>query len=183
MVTMRQITLECTDQGRIDEFLNVSKTGYLGLADDSYPYVVPLNYVWMDGTIYFHGASEGRKVDILEKNPQACFTVSADFGTMTHPVPAKTDTAFMSVMIFGQAEKVENLDESVQAMQKMLDKYVPGYYEKLLASSHVDKYRSSLGSKTAVYKIPAAELTAKENPLHQEKRFYEGKTTVNDISK
>ncbi|OIK13289.1 pyridoxamine 5-phosphate oxidase [Bacillus sp. MUM 116] len=179
---MRQKGLECKDQEKIHLFLEQEKTGFLGLADGKMPYVIPLNYVWMDGTIYFHGAAEGRKVHIIAENATACFTVSANQGTLTHPVPAKTDTAYMSVIVFGEAELVVDLDEAVRAMQKMLDKYVPGYYEKALSSSHVDKYRSSLGSRTAVYKIIPNEISAKENPIQLEKLFYNGKTQQHDAA-
>ncbi|MDR7001682.1 nitroimidazol reductase NimA-like FMN-containing flavoprotein (pyridoxamine 5'-phosphate oxidase superfamily) [Neobacillus niacini] len=180
---MRQKNLECKDQTKIELFLEQEKTGFLGLADGKMPYVIPLNFVWLDGAIYFHGAAEGRKVSIMEENAKACFTVSANQGTLTHPVPAKTDTAYMSVMVFGEAELVIDLDEAVAAMQKMLDKYVPGYYEQALSSSHVEKYRSSLGSRTAVYKIKARELSAKENPIQLEKLFYNGKTQHHDTAK
>ena len=182
MIPMRQKKLECSDQEKIQSFLENEKTGFLGLVDGPMPYVIPLNFVWLNGAIYFHGASEGGKVDIIAENAKACFTVSANQGTLTDPVPAKTDTAYMSVMIFGEAELVADLDEAVRAMQYMLDKYVPGYYDKALSRSHVDKYRSSLGSRTAVYKIKAAELSAKENPVQLEKLFYEGKKSFNDIS-
>jgi uncharacterized protein len=182
MIPMRQKPLECTDPVKINEFLEREKTGFLGLSDENIPYVIPLNFVWLDGAIYFHGAAEGRKVKIIEENAKACFTVSADHGTMTDPVPAKTDTAFMSVMIFGEAEAVKDLDEAVWAMQQMLNKYVPGYYDKALSSSHVEKYRSSLGSRTAVYKIKADGLSAKENPLQLGKLFFSGKTVKNEIS-
>jgi nitroimidazol reductase NimA-like FMN-containing flavoprotein (pyridoxamine 5'-phosphate oxidase superfamily) len=174
--------MECTDQEKINRFLETEKTGYLGLVDGEMPYVIPLNYVWMDQSIYFHGAAEGRKISIMQLNSNACFTVSADLGTMTNPIPAKTDTSYMSVMVFGRAEQVTNLDEAVMAMQKMLDKYVPGYYDTKLSQTHVEKYRSSLGSYTAIFKIKALELSAKENPFQIEKLFYPGKTTKNDIT-
>ncbi|WP_026576432.1 pyridoxamine 5'-phosphate oxidase family protein [Bacillus sp. UNC438CL73TsuS30] len=183
MIPMRQRALECKDQEKIDLFLEQEKTGFLGLADGNTPYVIPLNFVWLGGSIYFHGAAEGRKVNIMEENAKACFSVSANLGTLTHPVPAKTDTAYMSVMVFGEAELVVDLDEAVKAMQKMLDKYVPGYYEQALSSSHVEKYRSSLGSKTSVYKIKALELSAKENPIQLEKLFYNGKTQHHESTK
>lgn len=182
MLPIRQQKLACTDQSKINEFLQSAKTGFLGLSDGALPYVIPLNFVWMNDAIYFHGASEGRKVKIIQENASACFTVSEDQGTITNPVPAITDTAYMSVMIFGEAKIVNDLDEAVQVMQKMLDKYVPGYYEELLSKSHVDKYRSSLGSRTAIYKIKAKDMTAKENPIQLEKLFYKGKTVQNDIS-
>lgn len=78
---------------------------------------------------------------------------------MVDPVPANTDTAYMSVMAFGKIETVTNLDEATSVMQEMLNKYVLGYYDTPLAKSHVEKYRSSLGSKTVIYKIQPTELT------------------------
>lgn len=180
MKSMRQAKLECTDEGKINSFLTESKTGYLGLSDENIPYVVPLNYVWFEGDIYFHGASEGRKVDIIRVNPRACFTVSEDLGTMTNPVPAKTDTAYMSVMIFGKIEKVEDWEKATSVMQVMLDKYVPGYYGGRLSQAHVEKYRSSMGSRTAVFRIKTERLTAKENPLEMGAKFYSGKEIKND---
>ncbi|GKU78323.1 pyridoxamine 5'-phosphate oxidase [Paenibacillus sp. L3-i20] len=163
MFTIRMKKRECTDQFKIDTFLAEAQTGYLGLADGVQPYVVPLNYVWLNNSIYFHGAEEGRKIDIIGNNNEACFTISEAYGTIPDPIPAKTDTAYMSVMAFGYIEAVEGMDEATEAMQAMLNKYVPGYYASPLAKSHMERYRSSLGSKTAVFKLIVREKTAKEN--------------------
>lgn len=182
MLPVRLKDLECNDEKKINKFLEAAKTGFLGLTDGMMPYVIPLNFVWMNESIYFHGASEGRKITCMEKNSNVCFTVSENLGTMTHPVPAKTDTAYMSVIIFGKAEKVVSLDESVEAMQLMLNKYVPGYYDTPLSSTHLEKYRSSLGSKTAVFKIKAEHVSSKENPVQLEKLFYSGKKVHHDSS-
>jgi len=49
----------------------------LAMCDEDMPYIVPLNfgYTLTDGvlTLYFHCAPEGRKVDILRRNPRVCF--------------------------------------------------------------------------------------------------------------
>jgi uncharacterized protein len=181
MFQMRQIMMECKDQEKISTFLKQAKTGYLGLADRYSPYVVPLNFAWLDGSIYIHGASEGRKMEMLKDNPQVCFTVSEDLGTLTDPVPAKTDTAYMSVMIFGKASVLADMNEATAAMQTMLDKYVPGYFQTPLPKAHIEKYRSSLGSRTAVIKITPEALTAKENQVKEERMYYPGKTAGTDL--
>lgn len=178
MIRMKK--LECTDHEKINAFLNQTETGFLGLSRDDLPYVIPLNFVWYEGNIYFHGASEGKKMEILKGNSNVCFTVSASYGTMTDPVPAKTDTAYMSVMIFGKAEPLTDLTKATAVMQKMLDKYTPNYYHQPLSQSHVEKYRSSLGSKTSIVEIKPEHLTAKENELVEEKRFYQGRTVQMD---
>lgn len=180
MFPIRLQKRECTDQAKIQSFLWNAKTGFLGLSANDIPYVIPLNFICLGESIYFHGASEGQKINYIRQNPQACFTVSEEFGTMTSPIPAHTDTSYMSVMIFGQLEFVTLLDEAAEAMQSMLDKYVPGYYEQPLAKSHLDKYKSSLGSRTLVFKLNIQSITAKENERKESAMFYPGKTIHHD---
>lgn len=163
MFTVRMKKRLCTDQGKIEQFLCVAETAYLGLADGNAPYVVPLNYAWLNGCMYFHGAQEGRKMEIISRSPEACATIAESRGTLPHPVPAKTDTAYISVMAFGRIEPVDGIGEATEAMQAMLDKYAPGYYQERLSSTHVERYISSMGSKTAVFKLVVRQLTAKEN--------------------
>ncbi|HLO12283.1 MAG TPA: pyridoxamine 5'-phosphate oxidase family protein [Pseudoneobacillus sp.] len=166
---------ECTDQEKINSFLQATETGYFGVSYEDFPYVVPLNYIWYEGKIYFHGTSEGKKMEILKQNPNVCFTVSASYGTMTDPVPAKTDTAYMSVMIFGKVEPLSDTTKATEVMQKMLEKYVPDYYHQPLSQAHLEKYRSSMGSKTSIVEIKTEIITAKENEVEENKLFYPGR--------
>lgn len=170
----------CTDTGKIQHFLEHARTGFLGLSSEDVPYVIPLNFVWLNDAVYFHGSEEGRKVTYIAHNPLACFTVSENYGTITSPIPAGTDTAYMSVIIEGSLLRVTDINEATEAMQVMLDKYVPGYYDRPLGRSHLERYVSSLGSKTAIYKLPAASLSAKEKEVAADRLFYEGKTVHND---
>ncbi|MGM7683114.1 pyridoxamine 5'-phosphate oxidase family protein [Cytobacillus sp. Hm23] len=178
---MRREEKERVNRQKVNEFCHRIKAGYLGLADGHLPYVVPLNYVWMNDCIYFHGAEEGRKQRIIEENPQACFTIAEDQGTITNTVPAHTSTGYYSVMIFGKLEIVHDIVEATDAMQVMLDKYVPGYFSDKLSKHHVSSYRSSKNSKTVVYRLRAEQVTAKENKLIDEALFYNGRTREQDL--
>lgn len=178
---IRRTVNELTSQIEIETCLRTVRTGYLGLQDNEGMYVVPLNFVWHNGSLYFHGSSEGRKTDALaQQEAPVCFTAVEDWGTIAHPIPAHTSTAYRSVMVFGYPEKVESLKEATEALQAMLGKYVPGYYSSTLASSHVDKYRSSLGSPTSVYRITPLRMTGKINPIHPGQMFYPGRTIQDD---
>ncbi|MGG1617517.1 pyridoxamine 5'-phosphate oxidase family protein [Paenibacillus sp. NRS-1782] len=168
---------EVSDSGKIDSFLNKARIGHLGMVDGKLPYVVPLNYVWSNGKLYFHGATGGRRNQVMSTNPEVCFTVCEEYGTITDPVPAKTDTAYMSVMIFGKAEPIVDLDEVTLMLQEMIRKYVPDYYNRPLAKQHVDKYRSAVfGGPVQVYRIDPYHITAKENPIEEEKMYRPAKT-------
>lgn len=168
---------EVLDKSKIETFLQQARIGHLGMVDGHLPYVVPLNFVWLDGKLYFHGATGGRRNQVMSVNPEVCFTVCEEYGTITDPVPAKTDTAYMSVMIFGKAQPIVDLNEATHMLQEMIYKYVPGYYNRPLPQQHVDKYRSAVfGGPVQVYRIDPHHITAKENPMDEEKIFEPGKT-------
>lgn len=176
MFPIRMQKRACTDTERINRFLEQANTGFLGLSLKDIPYVVPLNFLWWREAIYFHGAAEGRKISFIQQNPHACFTISEEYGTISDPVPAHTDTAYMSVIIYGSVVMVPDLCEATEAMQGMLDKYVPGYYNKPLERSHLEKHVSSMGSKTAVFKLISSSVSAKENEIKPAHMFYPGRT-------
>lgn len=175
MAMIRYRSRQCDDKEKTDRFLSEARIGFLGLTDGNQPYVVPLNFVWLRGSIYFHGAENGRKIELMKDNANACFTVCNEYGTLTDPVPAHTDTAYMSVMLFGKAVPVADLDEATEAMQYMLDKYVPGYYNRPLSKQHIEKYRSSFGSAAAVYRLDPVNISTKENAFDPAKAFYPGR--------
>ncbi|WP_028594275.1 pyridoxamine 5'-phosphate oxidase family protein [Paenibacillus assamensis] len=163
---------EVSDSDKIKAFLSKARIGHLGMVDGQLPYVVPLNFVWANEKLYFHGATGGRRNQVMSRNEEVCFTVCEEYGTITDPVPAKTDTAYMSVMIFGKAEPVDELDEATFMLQEMLHKYVPGYYNRPLSKQHVDKYRSAIfHGPVQVYRINPYHITAKENPIEEGKMF------------
>jgi len=163
----------CTDMKKIENFLETTRVGVIGLIDEeNIPYAVPVNFVWHEGAIYFHGMGSGKKDAILSKNPDVCFTIFHEHGTTTDPVPCKADTSYMSVMIFGKAHKLSNFHEASEALEKFLGKYAPGFYKNALSAQMVEKYRSSHDNNpVSVYKIEAAEMTAKENAAPKEEIY------------
>ncbi|GAA4706329.1 pyridoxamine 5'-phosphate oxidase family protein [Brevibacillus fulvus] len=183
MMPIRLTQRTCTDPQRIETFLQTARVGHLGLIDKNGPYVVPLNFVWWKESIYFHGADSGRKAAILARQPDVCFSVCEEYGTVADPVPAHTDTAYMSVIIFGTASLVTDVSEKRDALQQLLDKHVPGYFSSPLAASHVEKYRSSRNSPAVVYRIKPTELTAKENAADTASLFYPGRTAAADLNR
>jgi uncharacterized protein len=162
----------CTDQEKIETFLQQARTGVLGMTNEPYPYAVPVNFVWHNGCIYFHGMGSGKKNNILAKYPHVCFTVYEELGTVTDPAPCHADTAYMSVMIFGKVEKLADFEEAAEALQKLVDKYMPDYYSHSLTGKLIEKYRSSKdGNAVSVYRLTMQEMTAKENSDEPDKIF------------
>ncbi|MFV0529538.1 MAG: pyridoxamine 5'-phosphate oxidase family protein [Lachnospiraceae bacterium] len=162
----------CTDQAAIDALLTKVRVGVVGMNTPAYPYCVPVNFLWYEGAVYFHGAGSGKKEDLLSVGPMVTFTVYEESGTVKDAVPCHADTAYQSVMLFGKAEKVTDFAAAAGVMQAFLEKFMPGFYKQTLSPGLMKNYRSGIdGKAVSVYKIQPLEITAKENVAKQEELF------------
>jgi hypothetical protein len=162
----------CQDEEKIQRFLTKMRFGTLAMISNGMPYAVPLNYVWTGTALYFHGLASGRKAETLQGSPWGCFTVFQEYGTVMDDMPCAADTAYLSIMLFGQTIRVEDNKERTMILQKLVDKYMPGYYKKSLPEKLVENYRSSHDQRgVQVYKIVPKTITAKENKAAAEELF------------
>jgi nitroimidazol reductase NimA-like FMN-containing flavoprotein (pyridoxamine 5'-phosphate oxidase superfamily) len=96
----------------MEEILHEEAIGYLGLSVAGQPYVVPLNYAYVEGKILFHCALTGMKLDYIRENPQVCFTVGRQSGEVRRHAegdPCHVDSD--SVICYGRARILEDLEE------------------------------------------------------------------------
>lgn len=73
-------TIPIRDNERCERLVSAMNSGVLVLCDAGEPYAVPMNHSFRDGTLYFHCATAGRKLDFLRKNPRVVYVVSRHFG-------------------------------------------------------------------------------------------------------
>lgn len=122
---MRRKKQELTEE-RTVEVLKRCTAGTLAvIGDGGYPYSVPLSYVYDDGKIYFHCASEGHKLDAIRNEEKVSFSVI----DKDQIVQEKYTTYFRSVIIFGRAHVIEDHDAKRTALEKLALKYSPDYKE------------------------------------------------------
>ncbi len=105
---MRRREREIRDQAGIQEILEKGLVCRLGLYDGQYPYVVPMNYGYRDGRLYFHCAAEGRKIDILKKNDRVCIEVDIDSRIVRGDTPCRWAAKYRSVIGFGRARIIDD---------------------------------------------------------------------------
>lgn len=113
------------------EILRRCNWGVLSIVGpDETPYGVPLNYALMENgrkkTIIFHCAREGRKIDYLERRPQAAFVVVDDPAML----PDKFSTSYASIMVSGRVEIVDDPDAKRELLKNFVRKLAPDYLER-----------------------------------------------------
>jgi nitroimidazol reductase NimA-like FMN-containing flavoprotein (pyridoxamine 5'-phosphate oxidase superfamily) len=97
---------------QIEKILNKETIGFLGLCNNGAPYVVPMTYGYSSGKILLHCALKGTKVDYIRANPSVCFAVGWQSGAMIrHPQGAQCKTNHDSVICYGTARVIDNVDE------------------------------------------------------------------------
>lgn len=102
--------------------LENSKTGILAVnGDNGYPYTVPLNYMFYNGKIYFHSASEGHKFDSIKNNSKVSFCVISQ----DKIIPEKYTTAYESVVVFGNAKIMDDKEEIKKVIYDFAKKFHP----------------------------------------------------------
>ena len=119
---MRRKNRQVTDWKEIKEIVGRCKVARLGMNDDGKVYVVPMNYgcETEDGgrlTFYFHCAREGRKMDVLKKNPQVCLELDGKHELMEAEVPCGYSYYFESLIGNGRVEMLSEPVEKVRALR------------------------------------------------------------------
>jgi uncharacterized protein len=123
---MRRREKEIHERPVIDSIIRQSLVCRLGLSDGERPYIVPLCFGYEDDTLYFHGAHEGRKMDILRRNPNVCFEFDADPRVKEGVLPCFWGMQYRSVLGFGTASLVEDPGEKRRALRAILMQYSDG---------------------------------------------------------
>lgn len=94
--------------------LQSTTSGVLALCgEDMQPYGVPLSHVYDNGKLYFHSALSGHKLELLNQNANASFTVIAQ--DELHP--EKYTTYFRSVIAFGSVRIIEDDAEKLRTLE------------------------------------------------------------------
>jgi len=93
--------------------------------DDGTPYVLPMNFGYRDKTVILHSAPDGRKVDILNKNPKVSivFSTGSDLVYQHKQVACSYRVRSTSVVISGEVEFVEDDGDKRKALDMLMENY------------------------------------------------------------
>jgi hypothetical protein len=151
----------------VDTMLQTTLVGRLGLCCGSQPYVIPINFAYHKGHIYFHCADVGMKIQYLRNNPIVCFEVDEHVGTVEAPVICNYETAYRSVVAFGRATILADHEKKTTALRLIVAKYAGNENAQKLETRTVEKYRSPKGSETVVVDIKIEKVTGKRYSTEQ----------------
>jgi nitroimidazol reductase NimA-like FMN-containing flavoprotein (pyridoxamine 5'-phosphate oxidase superfamily) len=158
---MRRKDKEISD---IDEKLKIiaeNKICRLGLSENNYPYIVPLNYgfSYNDGTLtlYFHGATEGKKMDIIKRNNNVCFEIDCDTGLIEGEAPCNYGYEFKSIIGFRKIIILEAKKKKIIGLHYLMKQQTG----KDIKYSYTEEELNGV----CVYKMEVEEFTGKQKVI------------------
>lgn len=156
---MRRRDREVTEESEILHILDTAKTLHLGLAEDGKPYIVALayGYAFENGHLVFyaHGATEGRKLDVIRKYPACCAQLECDIAPFQGRLACQYGVSYYSLEGFGTAAVVEKPEEKMRALSLLM---------KTQTGKDFD-FNEKLVSAVSVIRIDCEYYTAKHRPL------------------
>ena len=145
---MRRFKQQISDGECIDVLKSETRGVMSFFGDNGYPYAVPMNhwYCEEDGKLYFHGAKEGQKIDLLKENGKVCYTVY-DKG---YRRDGEWSLNVKSVIILGDVTFVDDEEKAIKICTQLCRKFTDDeeYLKKEL--------------ETALKRVQCLELT----PVH-----------------
>lgn len=156
-ITRRE--LQITDINEIKDILDKSKIVHLGLVDGDEAYVVPMNYGYIMEdeklTLYLHGATEGRKIDLMKANPKVFFEMECDLQPFEGRTACHYGISYASVMGRGTAEIVPDMEEKKKGLSVLMKTQTEQDFA----------FTDKMAAVVAVIRIDVTEYTAKKRPL------------------
>lgn len=151
---MRRSDREIKELNDIIEIMKKCDVCRIALNDNGYPYILPLNFgLHTDGKrieLYFHGAIEGTKYDLIEKDNRASFEMDRGHKLVTDEESGNCTMAYESVIGQGHIEILAD-EEKLDALNIMMKHY----HKEDFA------FNKAVMPHTKVFKLVVEKLTAK----------------------
>ena len=136
--------LQIKSYQKIQEFLSQEHVGRVSSIDENgYPQIIPMNFVFLNDSIYMHSHTKGEKIDNINRNNKVGFEVDRELEFLPSyfedPKDASlADTLYISIVIKGRGLLVTDREEKTLALNGLMKKYQPeGGYDPIQSTMKV----------------------------------------------
>lgn len=151
---MRRQDRQIHDKSIINEILNKSDVCRIGFAVDDQPYIVPVNYVYRDDSIFIHSASEGKKIELIKRNNNVCFEIELDSHVIKDNIACNWTTKYRSIIGYGKMSIIADKLEKIKGLNMLMGKF---------GEAKEYEYKDESLEKVVVLRIDIEDITAKQS--------------------
>ena len=155
---MRRKDREVKDFMKIESIISRCTCCRIGFYDDGEVYIVPLNFGYEvkgdTSIIYFHGAKEGRKIDLIKKNPIVGFELDTNYALNEADLACGYSARFQSIIGNGVVSIVSEIKEKKLGLSLIME-HNTGKQNWIFDEKMVDA--------AAVFKLEVTKMSCKEH--------------------
>jgi len=133
----------------------------IALSDNNVPYIIPLNYGYIFKnnklTLYFHSALEGKKLDIIRINNNACFEIDCDSKLIEGENACDYGYVYKSIIGFGKIIFLETIKEKIDGLNILM--------KHQTEKDTIYTFTEDQIKNVCVYKMEVDEFTGKQKSL------------------
>jgi uncharacterized protein len=144
----------------IYQILDEGLVCYVGFAVEGQPFVIPTAYARIADQIYIHGSPISRMMRSLSSGIDVCITVTLLDGLVLARSAFHHSMNYRSVMMFGTATVVSELEQKMTALQAFSEHIALGRW------AEVRQPNSNELEATVVLALPLTEVSAKVRAGH-----------------
>jgi nitroimidazol reductase NimA-like FMN-containing flavoprotein (pyridoxamine 5'-phosphate oxidase superfamily) len=112
------------NQGKkMDTVIQEALYCHIAFSVDDQPYVIPVSYGYQDNCLYFHCGQEGKKLDMLKKNPRVSFSMEHQVELKEAKSACKYSMLYASVIGNGSAHLLESNEEKSRGLDIVVRHY------------------------------------------------------------
>ena len=163
---MRRTDRQIDEAERLWDILRSAEVCRVAFCSENWPYIVPMNFGCGDESLYFHCATEGTKLDLLQANANVCFEVEANVKIVPSVRPCDWSVTYQSVIGFGRAVLIKDTEEKKLAMRALLAQYAGAAHTVDASPERTDRSTHSappISSDVILFRIEVLSLTGKES--------------------
>jgi len=120
---MRRKEKQIQDQAVIEKILLDAPYCHIAMIDRRKAYLVTMNYAYKDGSIYLHGAREGRKANIWSNGADVTIQIVTSVELILNPGDPFPECAFYSIFAEGRIKRLRNDTQRREGLDILIDKY------------------------------------------------------------
>lgn len=139
----------------VHAILDAGFVAHVGIATEQGPVVIPTAYGRVADQLYLHGSPASRLVRSLARGVPVCVTVTCVDGLVLARSTFHHSINYRSVVVFGTATEVTDLDQKAEALAAFVEHVVPGRTASVREATEKEL------RGTAVLALPLAEASAK----------------------
>lgn len=157
---MRRKERQVTELENIKALVETCQVVRIAFNGSEYPYIVPVNYgyKWEEGqlTLYVHGATRGEKIDRLQADEKVAIEMDDKHALIEGGDRAdRYSYAYESLIGFGKAELLSDLEEKRFALHALMDHAAKGMPFNEIPERMIER--------TGIIKITLSDYTMKQN--------------------